>query len=62
MRRLAAAAAACACLALSGCGSEVKSEFPVGIGTGPNSLKASPCACLELPNAARDARPTPPEA
>ncbi len=33
--------------------STVQSDNPIGIGTGPNSLKQSPCACMLLPNAAK---------
>jgi hypothetical protein len=40
---------------LSGCasGQSRQNEMPVGIGPSPNQLKQSPCACIELPNAAR---------
>ncbi len=48
---MALAAIAVAVMALGGC-SSVDSQFPIGIGTGPNSLKQSPCACISLPNAA----------
>ena len=50
---LCALSLACA-LATAACGATTQSQYPVGIGTGPNSLKGSPCACLELPNEALD--------
>lgn len=40
-------------LPLAGCASDVDNQMPVGIGTGVNTLKRSPCACVELPNEAR---------
>ena len=40
---------------LAGCGSSINAEKPVGIGATPNTLKSSPCGCLELPNLAREA-------
>lgn len=43
------------CLSLSACGGSTKDEdAPIGIGTGPNSLKKSPCACNTLKNSAAD--------
>ena len=39
---------------LGGCGSTDQSQYPIGVGNGPNSLKVSPCACLPLPNAASE--------
>ena len=55
-RRLARAALAlAAAAATAGCGSQIQSEYPIGIGSGPNSLKQSPCAgCDDLPNRAQE--------
>jgi hypothetical protein len=50
--RIIAITAILAALALTGCSSTTDSNYPIGIGTGPNSLKLSPCACMPLPNAA----------
>lgn len=36
-------------LVLSGCGTTASE--PKGIGTGPDALKESPCACTEIPMA-----------
>ena len=47
-------------LLVAACGSTTQSTYPIGIGRGPNSLKASPCACLQLPNDARMPGFTPP--
>lgn len=33
-----------ATMALAACGSTVDDTHPIGVGTGPNSLKLSPCA------------------
>ena len=40
-------------LTLAGCSSFPRAgqDGPVGIGSSPNDLKRSPCACLVLPNA-----------
>jgi uncharacterized lipoprotein YajG len=48
--KLAAILVACALLA--GCASKYQ-EAPQGIGSGPNALKQSPCACTTLPNPGR---------
>ncbi|WP_162820263.1 hypothetical protein [Microvirga calopogonii] len=40
-------------LALSACGTLTQDD-PIGIGRSPNDLKKSPCACIQLPNAAND--------
>ena len=40
-------------LALTACGS-LSQDNPIGIGRSPNDLKKSPCACIQLPNAAND--------
>jgi hypothetical protein len=37
-----------AMLALAACSSHMQ-PAPVGIGSGPNELKQSPCACAEIP-------------
>lgn len=39
-----------AMLVLSGC-SSIMEMLPVGQGPGPDELKKSPCACVELPQA-----------
>lgn len=42
--------------ALAGCSNGLSSrqnEMPVGIGSSPNQLRSSPCACVELPNSAQ---------
>lgn len=50
--KIIAAIAACAIL-MGGCGTRgMQSEMPVGIGSGTNQLKSSPCACILQPNAA----------
>ncbi|MBD2745855.1 hypothetical protein IC232_04000 [Microvirga sp. BT688] len=40
-------------VALTACGT-LTQEDPIGIGRSPNDLKKSPCACIQLPNAAND--------
>ena len=35
---------------LSGCAGGKTQDNPIGIGSGPNKLKKSPCACMRLPN------------
>lgn len=39
---------------LSGCASSSYTQYPIGIGPGPNALKRSPCACILLPNLAQE--------
>jgi len=49
------AATLIACVLLAGCSTFSGSRYqesPVGIGSGPNTLKQSPCACITLPNEA----------
>lgn len=38
---------------LGGCASSSYTDYPIGIGSGPNALKRSPCACILLPNGAQ---------
>lgn len=38
---------------IGGCAGNSMTEYPIGIGPGPNSLKRSPCACIQLPNLAQ---------
>lgn len=52
-RRLLASLAMTASLALGSCAGSVDTEKPVGVGSTPNTLKSSPCACVEVPNLAR---------
>lgn len=43
---------------LAACSSSSEySEYPIGIGSGPNELKRSPCACILLPNLAAEDLP-----
>ncbi|MCC0004698.1 MAG: hypothetical protein H6872_05975 [Methylobacteriaceae bacterium] len=47
------AATLLACVLLAGCSSLSGSRYqenPIGVGSGPNTLKQSPCACMTLPN------------
>ena len=62
IRTIARAAAAACVLAAAGCTSATDNQMPLGIGTGPNSLKQSPCACIELPNDAAEPGFVPPKA
>lgn len=39
-------------LAVAGCSRGSMQESPIGIGSSPNDLKKSPCACIVLPNGA----------
>jgi len=47
---LKVAAALAVCILLAGCAGSRYQENPVGIGSGPNTLKQAPCACTTLPN------------
>lgn len=38
---------------LGGCASSSYTDYPIGVGSGPNALKRSPCACILLPNQAQ---------
>lgn len=48
MKHLRTISVALALSALAACSSHMQ-PAPVGIGTGPNELKQSPCACTEIP-------------
>jgi hypothetical protein len=37
-------------LGLAACAASKYQDAPTGIGSGPNDLKKSPCACMTLPN------------
>lgn len=39
-------------LGLAACGRSMTQDSPIGIGSGPNDLKKSPCVCIILPNGA----------